>query len=281
MKKALFTLLSFVLLLSSTFLFETQAVASSANPNSQVNTLWETIPDGAYLAATEAASRIFDSSVRAMIRGNDEIVESRYAYEEYEQARLSAAIPVFATSVPYQKNEQYKSRLPLSSWMFVVYLGDDALAVFFIDDNNYSKEFRYNNLMGQGVARSCDNAMRKLGTTDVICLPVNGCFFLANRDDYVAMVNSPVDATDYPLVTFEKLNDATNRTINENADEKHPGGGGLGEFLDKLYGDSESDSAIRGLDLPTVLIVTTLCMGVLIAILYVVETAKKRQKVKT
>ena len=185
---------------------------------------------------------------------------------------LSQPIPVFASPVRYQKNEDFKSRLSLNSWMFFVYIADAQLAVFWIDNNNYSKEYRHNNLMSQKVAQSCVNAMEQLDSQDVVCLPACGSLFFADDNDNVAIIKSPFDDTVYPVITFDRFNSAVNRMINE-SEEYPPGGGGV--FLDKLYNTSYSGAFGNTNDLATTIIVTASCALAIVCVSIMVNKRKR------
>ena len=211
-----------------------------------------------------------------MIRGNNLFLESTYTDEEFKQVTFSQPIPVFCTPIRYQKNEQFKSRLPLYAWMFVGYIDDAPITLFFIDNNNYSKEYKYNDLMGQGVAQSCVAAMQQLGTKDVVCIPVNGFYFIADDSDNVALIKSPNDTTSYPIVSFEQLNAAVNRSINASADEEYPAAGG-GVFLENLYSDNNLDVDNQSLD--QLKVITTVASLVVLLVFGAFIVAKNAQRI--
>jgi hypothetical protein len=183
----------------------------------------------------DAGTRVYQQTAMYILPNHavEGLINSAYTNEEFASATLSAPIPVFASTNRYAKTDEFKSRLVLVSWDFIVYVDGSPVAVFTIGTADTGYE--YCNLIGQDYAEKYQKACSQLGDGSVLMVPVGVCSFIVGESGYVAVVNPVFDHEEHPFVSFNDLNNAATRAIYNTigTPAEHENGGGFN--LDYLY----------------------------------------------
>jgi hypothetical protein len=228
--------------LSVVFMLVSSPLSLASADTVGIESLKATIPQEAFLEASEAAPVVYQDAVLGLLPTNTEggegsMLLSSFTYDELTGATFSNPIPVFASSVKYGRDDEFVSKLKLVGWDVVARIGETPICVFTMSEHN--GWYGYDYAIGQGYATNYAVAMERLGTEAAASLPVGVHQFLVDVDDRVTLVNPLFDDTEYPLTTFDELNSAATQQIIYFADipeEQWELGGG--PLLDFLYGEA-------------------------------------------
>ena len=188
--------------------------------------------------AKDAAQSCYAQVVTFIAGENDQFLSSTgYTKDQLLGARLSDPIPIFGTPM-LKKGDDYKTKLEFGGWRFIAYIGDKPLTAFYLD-----AKCDFAGIMNQGNAYEFDNALKQLGTTDVIDILGGINSYLADSSDRVASTKmSGIGA--YPLVSFDEFNTAVNAAVDYNYATGNVGkAGGGGDFVKFLYYPDSPDVA--------------------------------------
>lgn len=182
-----------------------------------------------------------DHVVHFLIGHKQDLVYSNVSDQAITDATLSDPIPIFGSKTNYKNGDDYKSKLMYKGWHFVVYADSKPITVFSVNKQN--GEYVVSEVFNENFARSYSNAMSQLDSKTLIVLPVDGRFFIANTNDNVALVKSQnsID-TEYGVKTFDELNEAANKAIDYNTNQKGLMLGGS-MVIDYLYSNSTTNNS--------------------------------------